>query len=379
MQVVTLQHVAGRFTRDLPVALDSAATLVLAFGAASFLSDPEPLGELRAAFPRAALLGCSTAGEIYGAAVFDGSLAVAVIRFEQTGLRFAATEAAAGAGSYGAAAALAQALAGPDLRGVLVLSEGVKVNGSELVRGFNDHLPSGVVITGGLAGDGERFQRTWVLVDGAPRSQAVAAVGFYGPRVRIGYGSEGGWDIFGPERLVTRSEGNVLFSLDGRPALDLYCEYLGELAAGLPSTALLFPLALRAERGPRRQVVRSVLAVDPEARSMTFAGDIPEGSRAQLMKANFDRLIHGASQAAARARPVAGGVGGDVLAVAVSCVGRRMVLGERIEEELESALEALPAGAGQVGMYSYAELSPFAAGACDLHNQTMTLTTLAEA
>ena len=189
--------------------------------------------------------------------------------------------------------------------------------------------------------------------------------------------SKGGWDRFGPERTVTRSEGNVLFELDGKPALDLYKTYLGERASGLPATALLFPLALRARAGEEKSLVRTILAVDESARSLTFAGDVPQGSLAQLMRANFDRLVDGAEGAALMTRGRCG-KGRSTLAVAISCVGRRLVLGERTEEELEAVGDVLPEGARVLGFYSYGEISPFATGRCDLHNQTMTLTTLQE-
>jgi hypothetical protein len=144
-----------------------------------------------------------------------------------------------------------------------------------------------VVVTGGLAGDGDRFQQTWIITDGTPHSGFVCAAGLYGEQIRIGHGSMGGWDIFGPERTVTRSDGNVLYELDGRPALELYKEYLGERASGLPATGLLFPLSLRTDSSNGESIVRTILAVDEESQSMTFAGDIPEGARAQLMKANL--------------------------------------------------------------------------------------------
>ncbi|HSS96469.1 MAG TPA: FIST C-terminal domain-containing protein, partial [Terriglobales bacterium] len=207
----------------------------------------------------------------------------------------------------------------------------------------------------------------------------VSAVGFYGEHIRVGHGSKGGWDVFGPQRQVTKSVGNVLYELDGRPALDLYKEYLGELVSGLPSSAMLFPLALSVDQDNQKSIVRTILGVDEKTKSLTFAGDIPKGYYAQLMKANFDRLIDGASEAASMT-----GIGRNkqaetpILSVAISCVGRRLVLGERTEEELEATLEVLPEGVKQVGFYSYGEISPYASGTCDLHNQTMTLTTLQE-
>jgi hypothetical protein len=218
------------------------------------------------------------------------------------------------------------------------------------------------------------------LKDRTPQSGYVTAVGFYGDHIRLGHGSKGGWDKFGPERQVTKSIGNVLYELDGRPALGLYKEYLGDRASGLPATGLLFPLAIRTSQAEGKVLVRTILAVDEATQSMTFAGDIPEGVFAQLMRANFDRLIQGASEAATLTFDHHNGSYSDspTLSIAISCVGRRLVLGERTEEEIEATLEILPKGSRQIGFYSYGEISPYKSGACDLHNQTMTLTTIAE-
>ena len=233
-----------------------------------------------------------------------------------------------------------------------------------------------MIIAGGLAADDTRFASTWVIDGGRQLAGRVVAVGFYGPDLVIGHGSRGGWDRFGPERLVTRSRDNVLFELDGRPALQLYKEYLGERQRELPSAALLFPLALR-EPGGQRSVVRTILSIDETAQSMTFAGDVPTGAHAQLMRANFERLIQGASDAAAASAVTP--ASGPSLALAVSCVGRRMVLRDRVEEEIEATIDSLSPGTTQIGFYSYGEISPLPDGSCGLHNQTMTLMTVSEA
>jgi hypothetical protein len=365
-------------------ALDSERTLVLAFAAPGFVQTGpnDPLADLRAAYPQSHILGCSTAGEIADTRLLDGGVSLAVMRFARTRLASVSAPVRSPADSFAAGAHIGNQLDAQGLRGVLVLSDGLKVNGSELVRGLNSVLPPTVVVTGGLAADGDRFKQTWVLRNGAPEEGFVAAIGFYGDHVRIAHGSKGGWDTFGPERTVTRSEGNVLYELDGRPALPLYKQYLGDRAAGLPSTALLFPLALRQDADCSETLVRTVLSVDEAKQAMVFAGDIPQGYKARLMRANFDRLIAGAGESALMTvdgQPAAHG-NGPRLSIAVSCVGRRLVLGERVEEELESTLAVLPAGTRQVGFYSYGELSPCVSGAapCMLHNQTMTLTTIAE-
>ncbi len=367
----------GWSTDSLP-ALDSERTIVFAFGASDFIENSEPIASLRGSFPEAKIVGCSTSGEILGDSITDGTLVVAAVKLDRTDVGTAEARVTSAGDSFAAGKRIASDLFRPGLRCVLVLSDGLNVNGSDLVRGLNSVLPDRVVVTGGLAGDGDRFKRTWVIAGGEPRTNLVTAVGLYGDHVRVGHGSKGGWDIFGPERKVTRSEGNVLFELDGRPALELYKEYLGARAAGLPATALLFPLALRSGPSDQKTLVRTVLSIDEARQSMTFAGDIPNGCLAQLMRANFERLIDGASDAAQLAKSTGAENGSDVLAIAISCVGRRLILGERAEEEIEAALDVLPRGTKQIGFYSYGEISPYASGHCDLHNQTMTLTTLTE-
>ena len=177
--------------------------------------------------------------------------------------------------------------------------------------------------------------------------------------------------------VITRAEGNVLYELDGQSALSLYKKYLGDLAAELPGSALLFPLSIRTEDGGT-SVVRTILSVNDADESMTFAGDMPVGAYARLMKANFDRLIDGASLAANESQETIGTPGPD-LAVLISCVGRKVVLGQRTEEEVESVREVLGERTAIAGFYSYGEISPFTASTrCELHNQTMTITTFSE-
>ena len=361
----------------LSQAFDPSRTLVILFGGSDFIESPEAVTRIAQAHRDCPVLGCSTSGEIMGTRIQDNSLVGAVVQFEKTQVKVASAPIQNPKESYTAGNTIGRELNHPDLRGVFVLSDGLRVNGSELVRGINAVLPESVVVTGGLAGDGDRFKRTWVIKDQIPQQGFVTAVGFLGDAVQIGHGSKGGWDIFGPERRVTRAQGNILHELDGRPALQLYKEYLGEKASALPASGLFFPLALRTRESETNQTVRTILAVNEADQSMTFAGDIPQDSLAQLMRANFDRLITGASEAATLSRN-GNQVDTPTLAIAISCVGRRLVLGERTEEEIEATLDILPKESQQIGFYSYGELSPYTNGRCELHNQTMTLTTISE-
>lgn len=361
--------------------LDSEYTLVLVFAAPEFINDPEPIEALAKHYPESKLIGCSTAGEISDEYVYDHSISVSVMKFDKTAIEVKSQYISDSNSSFLIGKQLLESFDDEYLSALFVLSDGLNVNGTEFVNGMNSVASEGLTITGGLAGDGSDFKQTWVICNGKIKTNCVVAVGFYGENVRISHASKGGWDIFGPERRITKASNNVLYELDNKPALALYKEYLGEKASGLPSTGLLFPLAIRKNSADEKVLVRTILSVDESEQSLTFAGDMPTGYFAQLMRANFDRLISGANEAGQVALEQFGDKINDMpagLLIAISCVGRRLVLGERIDEETEQTLEIFPKGTHQIGYYSYGELSPYAQGDCDLHNQTMTLTYITE-
>ena len=368
----------GDWNQLLDGGLDSAGTVLFIFAGTRCQVLEQALGDLRRNFPLAHWVGCSTAGEIFGRTLNDDSLVVAIVRFAKTRVRSLQERIAPGSGAFEAGRNIARALVEPDLKGVFVLADGLAVNGSELAKGLAGELPAGLPVSGGLAADGDRFGGTWVIADRVPQAEHVVAVGFYGDHVGIACNNQGGWDVFGPEREVTRSAGNVLHTLDGQPALALYRKYLGERAGELPAAGLLFPLAIRNEQEADGLTVRTILAIDEAEQSITFAGDIPQGGFVRMMRANRDRLIDGATGAADGVCP-ASGTAGETLCIAISCIGRRLVLGQRCEEEIEAVLDTLPQPCRMVGYYSYGELSPLSSGRCDLHNQTMTLTLIWEA
>jgi hypothetical protein len=348
--------------------------LVLFFAAPGTLDDGARFAEIKAAYPGAALLGCTTGGEIAALDVHDGSVTATAIEFAHTTVKLAEDQVAPSKSSFDIGAKIADALPAKGLRNVFLLSDGTKVNGTELVAGVQHVLGPDVCLTGGLAGDGASFLTTKVGLNANPVTGKVVAVGFYGDRIRIGHGSVGGWDAVGPQRIITRSEGNTLYDLDGKPALDLYKDYLGAEAANLPASALLFPLRIHPPGKPKASLVRTVVGVDAAKKAMIFAGTIPQGHVAQVMIGNFDHLIAGAGRAAKKAaQPNA------KLAILVSCIGRKLLLGQRIGDEVEAVAEVLGEHCRTTGFYSYGEIAPMESlPVCDLHNQTMTITTFAE-
>lgn len=378
MKIAQTQWTADRgWAPEKPGLLGADAQLVMAFGHRAVLGDPQRMTEIKQAYPKAHLLGCSTAGEMFDTEVWDDSLVVTAIQFEHTkvvGHRVHIDEVE---DSFHAGELLGQKLSPEGLVHAFVLSDGLQVNGSELVKGLGKHLPETVTITGGLSGDGSNFEQTLVMWNAPPQSGDIVVIGLYGDRLSVGCGSRGGWNTFGPERLVTKSDANILYELDGQSALDLYKQYLGEHAAGLPASGLLFPLSLSTNPADR-SVVRTILSVDEKAQSMTFAGDVTEGGRVTLMKATFERLVEGASEAAEKSLEGIDTHTPD-LAICISCVGRKLVMKQRIEDEMEGVREVLGDKPVIAGFYSYGEIAPFEAGVeCTLHNQTMTITTFSE-
>lgn len=336
--------------------------------------------QLRQSFPDSIIAGCSTAGEILNEEVLDNSAIATAIEFENTQVKLVSRDIKASAQSFETGEQLAGAVPHKGLRAVFVLSDGQIVNGSELVRGFKEKFPQSVIVTGGLAGGGNDFKETFVSADAPPQSGRVALIAFYGDQFEISHGSAGGWDSFGPYRLVSKSKANVLYELDHQPALELYKKYLGDEARNLPASALLFPLMIKSVAATEEGTVRTILSVNEEENSMTFAGDVPEGYVAKLMIANFDKLIDGAQKAAEIARDTTQMKKDQhKMAILISCVGRKLLLGEQTEDEVVAARSVLDQNTNQIGFYSYGEISPhIKSGCCELHNQTMTITIISE-
>ncbi|TXF85972.1 histidine kinase [Neolewinella aurantiaca] len=360
---------------DLPV--DEQADLVLGFGLKALMEKAGTYTFLREQFPNAVIGLSSSAGEVYDMEVYDENLALLTISFDKTTLRHQAINIQDSPDSFSAGADVVKNLMADDLQHILILSDGSLVNGSELVKGIQSIIPDHVSITGGLAGDGADFDYTLVGLNEPPTRGRILAIGFYGKNLRVAHGSFGGWEPFGLERTVTKSSGNELFEVGGKNALSVYKEYLGKYASELPGSALLFPLSIRIQDGDG-YLVRTILSIDEEKSSMTFAGDLPEGSKVRFMKANTDRLIDAASVAANTCLASFDQFKPQV-ALLVSCLGRKLVLANRVDEEVEAVAQVLGEDTVIGGYYSYGEISPYQKGGpCELHNQTMTITCMQE-
>lgn len=357
-----------------------APQLILLFGSVEFFTDAAFMETLQARFPDTPLAGCSTAGEICGEGVMEGSAVITALRFEAgTRVEVADAEVASMADSEAAGAALGRVLRGDALKALLLFGKGVEINGSALIEGVTREVGGSVPVTGGLGGDNGAFTATYTLSPAGVSAHGAVAVGLYGEALTVGHGSFGGWSSFGPPRKVTRSDGNILYELDDTPALQIYKDYLGEYAKDLPSSGLLFPFEMLREDHSTVGLIRTILGIDEQQGSLILAGDIDPDGYLRLMHASTDGLVDGAEEAAKRTLAGLPEGASDGLAILVSCVGRKLVMGDQVDEEVEAVAEVLGESATLTGFYSYGEISPFSATTdCKLHNQTMTVTFIGE-
>jgi hypothetical protein len=353
--------------------------LVLVFGNRYMLQDENIYNEIRKKFKKGHLVFGSTSGEITSKSVDEESITITAIEFENSSFSIATAsinDSENKIDSYKIGVELIQKLPSKNLKYAFVVSDGSFVNGSQLAVGMNSATKNNLLITGALCGDGSRFQTTLSSYNEKPKERELVAIGLYGDSLEVSFSTNGGWIPFGPERIVTKSTDNILYELDGKPALDLYKTYLGEKSKDLPGAALLYPLKVK-YFDENKSIVRTILNINEEENSMILAGDIQENSRVQLMMTNVDSIVNAAEVCAENAlsyrhkKPE--------LAILISCIGRKLVLDQRVEEEVEEVIEVIGKEAAVCGFYSYGEIAPFNEEInCQLHNQTMAITLISE-
>ena len=354
------------------------ASLVMVFGSVKRLSDVKLPGTMKARYPTAQIIGCSTSGEISAAGVFDDTLQITAILWEKTVQRVTHTKMTSMQNSFETAIGLANQLKSDNLKAVLIYADGLNVNGSELLEGFKSVLGE-TPLMGGMAGDGFLFSKTLQLFNETVSDGLVIAVGLYGDNLIVSTGVGRGWKPYGPPRKVTKSEKNVVLELDGKPALPLYKMYIGDHASkSLPGSGLNFPFAIIEEGKRDIEKIRTILSVDSKNNSLTFAGNVDEGGTVRFCQATHDRLVDGAGDAAHLVADHTN-THQSGLAVCVSCVGRKGVMAAQVADEIKLVQQILGPQTALTGFYSYGEFAP-RPGTNDsvLHNQTMTISYLSE-
>ncbi len=260
-----------------------------------------------------------------------------------------------------------------ELKYIMLFTVGNEHNIGSVLRGLDENLNKKISISGGIAADSTRFDQSLVGLNGTVNNHSIVSIAFYGQDLKVKTNYSGGWIPFGPSRTVTRSEDNVLYEIDGQPALDLYKKYLGEEhTAKLPESALYFPLQVDRD-GKSEPIARTVLSIDEESKTMHFAGDIPQDVPVRLMRTTLEEIILAAGNTLHDSPTEEVEV-----TLLISCIGRRLLLEQRIEEEIEEVRDHVPNDSFIFGYYSYGEISMNSIHKGEIYNQTMTITTFSE-
>ncbi len=377
MKTVQLQKRKDSDWKYLSEEIQLKEPLVLVFGNRYLLEDKKIYDEVRDMFKDGHIVFGSTAGDITSKHVEEKSITITAIEFERANFLIKRVNVLeSNKNSFDTGKELINQLSKEGLKHVFIVSEGRFVNGSELTQGMNSATDNNLLITGGLCGDNARFEKTIASYNQTPKAGEVVAIGLYGESLEVSFSINGGWTPFGPERIVTKSIANVLYELDNKPALDLYKKYLGDKSKELPGAALLYPLKVKSDKEDK-SIVRTILNINEEDHSMILAGNVSEGQKVQLMMTHVDNIVNASELAAINANKFR--TNKPELAILVSCVGRKLVLDQRVEEEVEEVIEAIGNDITVCGMYSYGEIAPFDGEIkCQLHNQTMTVTLISE-
>ena len=381
MKIVQVQRNIDTSWNYLSENIKLKEPLVLVFGSRILLEGSHILEEIQTLFSDGHIVFGSSSGDISSDSVSDNSITVTAIEFERSNFLIKTTNVLEAdldnkIDSFQIGEQLINQFPKEQLKHIFVVSEGSFINGSQLTRGMNAATKNNLLITGALCGDAARFEKTLASYNQLPKQGEIVAIGLYGETLEISFSINGGWTPFGPERTVTKSKDNVLYELDDKPALDLYKKYLGDKSKELPGAALLYPLKVKSNN-EAQSIVRTILNIDEDANSMILAGDILENSKVQLMMTNVDNIVDAAQVAAEAAIKLRANK--PELAILVSCIGRKLVLDQRVEEEVEEVIEVVGKATTICGLYSYGEIAPFQGeNSCQLHNQTMTITLISE-
>jgi hypothetical protein len=261
---------------------------------------------------------------------------------------------------------------------MMILPDGLAGNLSPLVRGIYDTSGANVRLVGGSAGDDFQFKSTYQIFNDKVTSDGVCGI-LFPPEIKIGIGIKHGWSPIGELMVVTKSEGNILYELNNRPALDVYFEALNKPADNVTQMYLTevsetSPIGIVEVGG--KHLIRHLYAPTPE-RGIACFGDIPQESIVSIMSGDKTTLIKSAEEASLEAISAIGGR--NVKAVIVfDCVSRVFILKEKVNEEIEAIKKVLGRDIPIFGFYTYGEIGAFEGGQPTFHNKTIIVCTIAE-
>jgi len=330
------------------------------------------------------LIGCSDAGEITNLGSNKEGVAVMAIKSDSIKFTLAVGgDIAGGARNAGQKLIKELLVMDKDIKCVIVLTDVLKDNGADVVRGIQDVAGQNFLILGGAAGDDFKFQETFVYLNGKVFPSHLVGVGLSGD-FSIGVGVRHGWEPIGLPKTVTKSKGAVIEEIENKPAIQIYEDYFGKKAEELKSEplavmAITYPLGMNVE-GSDELLIRDPITVG-ENGSITCAAEIPEGSKIRLMLGSKEHAIEAAKAAAGQARAQLGSKEPKAIIV-FNCIARNKLFGKHATEEINAMQSILGEDVPIIGFYTYGEQAPLGGNmqkkfSC-FHNETAVVVVLGD-
>lgn len=352
----------------------SDADLVFVFGSVGILETPNFYSVLKDSFPNAHICGASCGSSILSESLVSDQCTILAIQFKAAQVRNLKVKISDRHDVDGVIHEIHKHFPLNNLKGLCILVDGFAINSGGLISNLTKKFPS-VPIFGGLASDGDAMITSCVMNNGIGEKGIISVSGFYGESLSISTALAGGWQRFGPERLITKSHDNILEEIDGKKAVQLYKEHLQKEHLNLPHDGLMLPLSVYPKDHPELGKTRSVIGITDDEKALVFAGDVPKGHQARFMTSSIQSLCRGAEEAVATLKP-----NGDGFAIAFSCIGHHMFLSSMTEDELDVLTGCLGPNIPLVGFYSNGEICPIGGKhESALHNQTTAIALITEA
>jgi len=320
------------------------------------------------------IFGCTTAGEIMDDEVYEHTSVIMLLNIKKEQYKIMYEE---GSDTYRIAADLAhksrETFSNPAM---VLISSGLTIDAEQIIKGVKD-VDESIPLYGGLAGDDLTMKASYVFSNGFESSGALIALVLDNEKIKVKGLATSGWDDIGIEKIITKSNGNIVYTIDDEPAVDVFVKFFkftdsvdnrSEIVA---MNFAQYPLQLKKDNG--NTVLRAPLMVDIENRALIFAGGIPQGSKVKFsVPPGFDLIEKTAERVSALKENIA-----DPDAVLMfSCKARHLALGPMTSDEAGRIRSIW--NKPLIGFFTYGEIGAATESVCDFHNETCSMVVMEE-